>query len=290
MTLVTTSQPVGTPLTLTVSGVRDSSAGANQILPGSTIAVAEPALPAEIVTNIGAAANGYQLVASIDIPVTGNLNASSSAYTLDDRAAPGKFSRVAYYLETQKPGQPVQYVWTSMDAFTINKVKLGIPTLATGSVYQQNVTNLDVLSNVAGVVNGTTATGGNIEFWPNSYTQANGLTVPNASAANYDTGDTRTTTATTGYGCMQVHNHDAGANQTVFAVNRFGQDGNILDVGIGNNPAPVNATAWTGPSPATPPPTAAASCTCSFCQEFPRCPHRSQRMCPTPPTISSSIR
>jgi hypothetical protein len=246
VTLTTTTQPAATPLTLTVSGVRDSSSAANQILPGSTIAVSEAALPAEIVTNIGAAANGYELVASIDIPITGNLNASNSAYILDDRAAPGKFSRVAYYLETQKTGEPVRYVWAAMDAFTINKVKLGIPTLATGAVFQRNVTNLEVLSNVAGVVTGTTAAGGNIEFWPNSYTQANGLSVPNASATNYDTGDTRTTTASTGYGCMQVHNHDAGANQTVFAVNRFGQDGSVLDVGIGNNPAPVNnGVDWT---------------------------------------------
>ncbi|MEO5712846.1 MAG: GDSL-type esterase/lipase family protein [Luteolibacter sp.] len=244
--LLTTSQPAGTPLTLTVSGVRDNSAGANLILPGSTISVAAPALPAEIVANVGAAASGYQLVASIDIPVTGNFNASNSAYTFDERSAPGAFSRVAYYLETQKSGQPVQYVWTSMDAFTINKAKLGIPTLATGAAFQQNVTNLNVLSNVAGVVNGTTAAGGNIEFWPNSYSQANALGVPNASAANYDTGDTRTTTASTGYGCMQVHNHDAGANQTVLALNRFGQDGQALDIGIGNNPAPVSAGVdWT---------------------------------------------
>lgn len=242
--LLTTSQPAGTPLTLTVSGVRDNSAGANLILPGSTIAVSAPALPAEIVANVGAAAGGYQLVASVDIPVTGNFNASNSAYTFDERSAPGSFSRVAYYLETQKFGQPSQFVWTSMDAFTINKAKLGIPTLATGAVFQQNVTNLNVLSNVAGVVNGTTAAGGNIEFWSSNYSAPNALGVPNASATNYDTGDTRSTG--TGYGCMQVHNHDAGANQTVFAVNHFGQDGLAIDVGIGNNPAPVSAGVdWT---------------------------------------------
>lgn len=242
--LLTTAQPVGTPLTLTVSGVRDSSARANPILPGSTITIAEPALPPEIVANVGAAAAGYQLVASIDIPVTGNFNASNNAYLLDDRIASGGFSRVAYYLETQKPGQAVQYVWAAMDAFAINRMKLGIPTVATGAVFQRNVTNLEVRSNVAGVVTGTTATGGNIEFWPSSYNATNGAAVPNASATNYDTGDTRT--GTPGYGCMQVHNHDAGANQTVFAVNRFGQDGSVLDVGIGNNPAPVSAGVdWT---------------------------------------------
>ena len=242
--LLTTTQPAGTPLTLTVSGVRDSSPNANLIIPGSSIAVGAAALPPEIVANVGAAASGYQLVASIDLPIMGNFNASSSAYTFDERAAAGAFSRVAYYLELQKPGGPVQYVWAAMDAFTINKAKLGIPTAATGAVFQQNVTNLSVLSNVAGVVNGTTATGGNIEFWPGNYTQANALGVPNASAATFDFGDTLT--PGTGYGSMQIHNHDAAAAQTVLAVNDFGTDGSTLDIGIGNDAAPVNTGVdWT---------------------------------------------
>ena len=242
--LLTTAQPAGTPLTLTVSGVRDSSPNANRIIPGSSIAVSAAALPPEIVANVGAAASGYQLVASIDFPVTGNFNASNSAYTFDERAAAGAFSRVAYYLELQTPGGPVQYVWAAMDAFTINKAKLGIPTAATGAVFQQNVTNLSVLSNVAGVVNGTTATGGNIEFWPGNYAQANALGVPNASATTFDFGDTLVAGA--GYGCMQIHNHAAAAAQTVLAVNDFGIDGSTLDIGIGNDAAPVNTGVdWT---------------------------------------------
>jgi lysophospholipase L1-like esterase len=247
LVLATTTQPAGIPLTLTASGVRDTSPAANRMTANSTIAVTPAALPPEIVANVGAAAAGYQLVYSLELPTTGNLNAlGAAAYALDDSGATGLFSRVAYYLELQKTGQPVQYVWASMDAFTPARTKLGIPTQASGAVFQRNVSNLTVQSNVAGVVNGTTATGGNIEFWPNSYTAANGASVPNASATTYDTGDTRTTTSATGYGCMQVHNHDAGANQTVFAVNRFGVDGSVLDVGIGNNPSPTNnGVDWT---------------------------------------------
>ena len=244
--LSTTLQPPATTLTLTASQVRDTSPNANRMTVAS-IAVSPAALPPEVVTNIGAASNGYELVYSIDLPTTGNLNAlGSAAYRVDDSAVPGTFTRVAYYLELQTGGNPVQYVWASMDAFTASRAKTGVPTLASGEIYQRNVTNLTVQSNVAGVVNVTTATGGNIEFWPNSYTQANGVAVPGASATTYDFGDTRTTTATTGYGCMQVHNNSAGAAQTVFAFNRFGQDGSVLDVGIGNNPAPVsNGVDWT---------------------------------------------
>ena len=240
--LLTTSQPAGVPLTVTVSGVRDASPSANRIAPGSTITVSPAVLPAEIVAHIGAAAADYQLVASLDLPVAGDLNSSNSACVFDERAAPGVFSRVAYYLELQKPGEPVQYVWAAMDAFTISKAKLGVPTLASGAVFQQDVTNLDVISNVAGVVNGSALSGGNIEFWPGDSTAANALAVPNASASDFDFGDTLAPGA--GYGSMQIHNHAAA--QTVLAVNHFGTDGSTLDLGIGNDPAPVNGgTDWT---------------------------------------------
>lgn len=245
--LSTSLQPAATTLTLTVSGVRDTSPNANLIAPGSTIAVAAAALPPEIVSNVGAAAAGYELVYTLDIPISGNLNAlGSAAYRVDDRNAPGTFTRVAYYMELQKTGGPVEYVWTSMDAFAAGRGVIGVPTVATGAVFQKNVTNMEVISNAAGIVNGTTATGGNIEFWSHNYSAPNGASVPNASATNYDTGDTRTASPVAGYGSMQVHNHDAGANQTLFALNRFGTDGLVLDVGIGNNPAPVNAGVdWT---------------------------------------------
>ena len=240
--LLTTTQPAGPALTLTVSGVRDFTPNANRLASGSSIAVGAPALPAEIVAHVGAAAGGYHLVATVELPVAGNFNASGSAYTLDDRAATGFFSRVAYYLELQQAGQPAQYVWAAMDAFTISKAKLGIPTLASGAVFQQNVTNLSVLSNVAGVAGGTTATGGNLEFWPGDATPANAAAVPNASAVDFDFGDTLSPGA--GYGSMQIHNHDAA--QTVLAVNHFGTDGQTLDVGIGNDAAPIGGGVdWT---------------------------------------------
>ncbi len=246
--LTTTAQPAATPLTLSITGLRDTSCSANLIAPGTTVAVSLASLPAEVVTNVGAAASAYQTVYSIALPVTGNLNAlGAAAYTVDERSVPGGFDRVAYYLELQTAGGATQYAWASMDAWTASRGKVGLPLLANGAMFQQNVTNLEVISNVPGVVNGTTATGGNIEFWPNSYSQANALSVPGASATNYDTGDTITgTVPTAGYGCLQIHNHDAGASQTVLAVNRFGTDGQILDVGIGNNLAPTtNGVDWT---------------------------------------------
>ena len=59
--------------------------------------------------------------------------------------------------------------------------KIGVPTLASGAVFQRAVDNLDVKSNVSGITAGTGMSNGNIEFWPGSYSQANALGIVNAS-------------------------------------------------------------------------------------------------------------
>jgi len=121
-------------------------------------------------------------------------------------------------------------VYVSMDAFTADAGKIGVPTAASGARFQQNVANLNVFSNVAGVVTGTGLAGGNLEFWPNNYTQPNVAKVSNASDQTYDFGD-QATEPVDGYGSMQIHNHDA--KQTLFAVNQW-KAGSNGDVGIGN--------------------------------------------------------
>ncbi len=128
-----------------------------------------------------------------------------------------------------------------MNAFTTDAGKIAVPTASSGAIFQQNVTNLNVVSNAGGIVKGSGLTGGNLEFWPGSYTQANQVPVPNASASTYDFGDTRT--AGTGFGSMQLHNHDTAAKQTLFALNDWGVNGSTLDLGIGNNP--TGSPDWT---------------------------------------------
>jgi sialate O-acetylesterase len=108
-----------------------------------------------------------------------------------------------------------------------------------GAHFQQNVANLNVYSNVKGIVTGAGLAGGNIEFWPNNYGPANSANVPNASGEVYDFGDEPTDPAD-GYGSMQVHNHDA--KQTFFALNHW-SEGSRADLGIGNQPA--NNPDWT---------------------------------------------
>jgi sialate O-acetylesterase len=140
------------------------------------------------------------------------------------------FDRIAYFLELQGSDGDTQYVYASMDPFTRDARKIGLPAVSIGAFFQQPVTNLNVLSNVKGIVTGSGLVGGNIEFWPNNYAPNNSAKVPNASDSVYDFGDAPTEPKD-GYGSMQLHNHDA--RQTVFAVNNW-KAGGRADIGIGN--------------------------------------------------------
>ena len=88
---------------------------------------------------------------------------------------------------------------------------------------------MNVVSNVAGVVNGTGIQTGSLEFWFWDYAVGNVAGVPGANNGNYDFGDTMSTNGT--YGSMQINNY--GAGQTILAYNHF-NNGEIADVGLGN--------------------------------------------------------
>jgi len=229
--LTTTRQPADVALTLTVGGVRDRAA--NAVPQGTTVAVAPAGLPRSLAANVGGLAAGYQLIYVLEIPGKGNFNASADPYLYNQSGLAGAFDRVAYYVELVKPSGVTQYLWAAMDPFTDNKKKLGVPTFASGAIFQQAVTNLDVKSNVGGVLNGFGFTGGNLEFWPLDYVSSNAMGVVNASSSTCDFGDARA--ANGNYGSMQIHN--AGASQTLFALNHWGSDGNPLCLGIGNQSA-----------------------------------------------------
>jgi Leucine-rich repeat (LRR) protein len=192
--------------------------------PGSS----QPLAPANV-----AEAGKYSLVYSLEIPDIANLNADGVNYAVDNHAALGAFSRVAYYLELQPNSGPVQFVWVSMEAFSADAGKLGVPTIQTGAFFQQPLANMNVSSSVPGVVTGNGLTG-NIEFWPCDYGKSNGAGVLGASNSLYDFGDTASATWPAGYGSMQIHNPAAG--QTLFALNGWGEDSEVLDLGIGNCP------------------------------------------------------
>ncbi len=174
-------------------------------------------------------ASKYQVVYDLDLAKIGG----EFTYDVDNRASlAGKFDRVAYFLELQSADESTQYLYVSMDAFTTELSKLGVPTATSGINWQQPVQNLNVVSNVKGVRTGTGLSGGNLEFWPNNYGPDNAAKVPNADSQVYDFGDA-TGMPVDGYGSMQVHNSEA--RQTLFAVNNWKAKGGG-DLGIGNQP------------------------------------------------------
>ncbi len=210
---------------------------------------------------------GYQMVYDLAIPTTSpgwdtaGVLTGASGYSTNNSGsiANGSFSRVAYYFElggATAANSPNGFVYVSFNApgFTNRADQLGVPGTTTGAVFQQNIANMTVMSNVAGVVTGSGITTGNIEFWGFNYAQGNGRpagnggAVPNASASTYDFGDTNSASGT--HGSMQIHNYDldgAGAGtagQTLFAYNAWGTV-RTSEVGIGNNPNTTQAPDWT---------------------------------------------
>ncbi|MBL9127379.1 MAG: 9-O-acetylesterase [Verrucomicrobiales bacterium] len=178
----------------------------------------------------------YRVVYDLDLAKLG----PKPVYDVDDAAKIDRpFDRVAYFLELTGSDAKTQYVYVSMDAFTDRASALGLPTAASGIRWQQAVRNLNVFSNVKGVVTGTGLKGGHLEFWPNNYAADNGASVDGASGSRYDFGD-QPAEPLDGYGSMQVHNVEA--RQTLFALNHWGEGGRA-DLGIGNQAA--NNTDWT---------------------------------------------
>lgn len=190
----------------------------------------------------------YDLVYELPIPTTSTLGATGRpAYSFDNSAlytGEISFDRVAYYLELLPAGSSTPgWVCVSLDAFTREAGKIGVPAVATGASFQQPVANLNVASSEPGVTTGTGIATGNIEFWGYNYGKANAALVPNASGTAYDAGDQISTGGT--YGSMQIHNHavnGTSSTQTIFAYNRWGYGG-TSDLGIGN--AGSADTDWT---------------------------------------------
>ena len=144
--------------------------------------------------------------------------------------------RVAYLMELDG-----DWAYASFDPHTNQIAQTGVPTLnVTSTPFQQVVANMNVASNVAGIVTGNGIATGNIEFWGGNYGTANALGLTGANASVYDFDDTMSPGA---YGSMQIHNH--GASQTIMAYNNWGSNaGDTSEVGIGNNPAAGNPD-WT---------------------------------------------
>ncbi|MDO4629191.1 MAG: sialate O-acetylesterase [Planctomycetia bacterium] len=185
---------------------------------------------AEITDHTGGALNGYQMVYELNMPTDANYDGTATPnYTVDNsKTVNGLIENVGYYLVLDN-----NWAFVSMDTFTGDLTKIGVPTKSSGAVFQQKVGNLYYKSNVASLnaTDGVHVAQGNIEFWGTNYQQGNTINIPNADAGKFDWGDNRDTGGN--YGSMQIHDHQ---NSTpVICYNRWGQSGANDAVGIGMN-------------------------------------------------------
>ncbi|RYY85793.1 MAG: HYR domain-containing protein, partial [Chitinophagaceae bacterium] len=197
-------------------------------------------VPATILSRVPEAGQ-YSMVYQLNISADASWNNNTAPpYAVNNAAAlAGKpFNRIAYYMELDNG----QWVWVSMDKFTSNVALTGIPSVG-NTFFQQRVNNMNVFASAnAGVTTGSGITTGNIEFWNNCYGGQNTLGLPGARSAFYDYDDERSASQPSCYGSFQVHNW--GAQQTLFAYNRWAQAG-ADDLGIGNNTGSSGHPDWT---------------------------------------------
>ena len=152
-------------------------------------------------------------------------------YTADNskQLAGKKITKIGYFMRLAKANDE-KYVFVTVDPFTQDVNKLGLPVAANKIFFQQKIKNMTVKSNVTGVANGTFPEG-NVEIWPSNYGTYNTIKIANADDRNYDFGDGDANANQNGYGSFQLHNF--AQKQVVFALNGFHNP--IPDAGIGNN-------------------------------------------------------
>ena len=183
-------------------------------------------------------AQGYVLVNDLAIQAVEPWYSTKGVdYIVDEsRFSNVKYDRVAYLLELKSRNQEdYRWVWVSMDKFTDDLTKIGVPTVRNDGLIQTLVANLHV---EAGVTSGDlpVKTGnwadGNIEFSPFNYAADPTMNLDGGSGAfDFDDKLDRDSSGNAGYACMQVHNYRE--RETVFAFNHYNWDA-TPGVTIGN--------------------------------------------------------
>jgi sialate O-acetylesterase len=175
----------------------------------------------------------YQVLYSLD-PTNPKLHNKTKVIYQKDNSATlrGPIKKVAYFLALKEGNGKIKYAFVSMDPFSQNLKELGVPAKSVGKLFQQEVTGVEIKSNVGGVKTGAFPSGCNIEFWDCSYGPANSAQVLNADGKMWDFGDSPNPQNSPGYGSMQIHNFKE--RQSIICFNKF-TAGRDCDVGIGNS-------------------------------------------------------
>ena len=236
---ITSAQPAkaGVACTVSVSGI-PSESGTKTVVPASFEFHFLPYGAKYYVPEAGL----YRKVYGFTFPASTGYANNPPVYDFDDHLNVGRYSRIAYYIELQKEGEEMQYMWVSMDKFTDDPGRIAIPTTfaLTGEqeIIQQFVYNMKVWSNVDGIVSGD-KTRGNIEFWPYNYFGTAKLGIEGATGS-YDVDDSCNLYGS--FACMQIH--DTDALTPLFCFNNWGGNTGNYDLGLGARPNSSNID-WT---------------------------------------------
>ncbi len=167
----------------------------------------------------------YELVYELDLnELQGTIN-----YSIDRSKDIAGFDRIGYLVELESSAYGNQALFVSMDAFTDDIKKIGVPQFSADAFFQQAVENVESYSTVPSLNHKNID--GNIEFWSNNYAPNNTSKVPGGSNSLYDIGDS-IAEPLNGYGSMQIHN--TKGKQTLFSLNHWGM-GDGADLGLGNS-------------------------------------------------------
>ena len=202
--------------------------------------------PATILANVDEAKD-YSLLYKVNIPAAAkNLNNSLAnwlaVHEVNNKSLyEGKsFARVAYYLELVRNSDgATEWAWTSFDAPTQDMDRMGFITNKLWNV-RARVRNLNVRSNVDGIVQGDGIQTGSIEFFGSSYGKPARQGLPGAdSPVEAFDWDDREDTGT--WGCLQVANY--AARQMILSISGH-MAGSVWSLGIGNCPT-ADRPDWT---------------------------------------------
>ena len=110
------------------------------------------AAPSALVTKVPEA-GAYKLVYDLNVPLLGGAyKTAAPAYGVNDTASvTTPIDRVAYHMELKKADGTTRWVFVSANAFTQDLRKIGVPTTASGAVFQQKLSNMTVRSNAPGI-------------------------------------------------------------------------------------------------------------------------------------------
>ena len=154
----------------------------------------------------------------------------SVKYTINNSASfKGKVKKIIYHVILKPKDKYSEWAVISMDAFTDDVRKIGIPVQKSGFSFAGPVKNIQVTTNSKNIKTKSAAVG-RIEFWSGNYGYANVSNVPNASSTLFDFGDEKINGGN--YGSMQIHN--PAEKETIFAFNSFTTSAH--DLGLGNRP------------------------------------------------------